>query len=381
MRELLRQNNHDLINEIEKIEDSLSQKENCLPSELEDFYNWLLSIFSGLKDQLNENLINIFKNEDDILADILSETNYVARAIYSLNKYFLNPILRIADDYNLCLKFISWLHKAHTETTYNLFAISDGSFASLPDPPRPTIYFVPPSSQRRLLYLPLLLHEFGHLLYALHKDEMDILVKELQEEIMKILQPSVHRNDDYSEEENKSRKVTSEIWYEWTQEIFCDAVGLTIGGPAFLHSFSMHFRMLGRDEFQLPRHKLAKGEHPVTWIRIKVLANRARNMGLAKIANEIEDSWLKIAEKLEITEDYFGFYTDEFLTIIQTKIDDLLIEAYPLQFDKSEIETSQEDIKVISPIKLLNLAWEKFYSDQCNYNSWENNAIQDWISN
>lgn len=187
MRQLLEQNNCDLINEIEKIEFSLNQKEAFLPPELKDFHRWLLSNCTALKNQLKENLADISKNQENILIDILSNTNVVTRTVHSLNRFFLNPILRMSVSDCLCLRIINWLHKEHPKTANHLFAISDGSFASLPYPPRPTIYFVPPSSLERLLYLPLLFHEFGHLLYAFHKDEMDWLVKELQQEIVQNL--------------------------------------------------------------------------------------------------------------------------------------------------------------------------------------------------
>lgn len=381
MRQLLEQNNRDLINELEKIEFSLHQKEAFLLSELNDYYNWLLGNCTKLKYQIKENLVDLSKNQDSILVDILSNTNVATRSLHELNRFFLNPILRMSVSDQLCVKLLDWLHKNHSKTTNQLFAISDGSFASLPYPQMPTIYFIPPSSQERLLYLPLLFHEFGHLLYAFHKDEMDCLVEELQQQIVQALEPNVYRNDDYSLEENKWRKIITEIWYEWTQEVFCDAVGLTIGGPAYLNSFSMHLRMLGREEFQIPKNSLVLREHPVTWIRIKILANRAKNMSLEKNALELETSWLKIASYLEITEDYFGFYTQDFLTIIQQKIDDMLIEADPNLYKKSEIEEYQEDIGNMSPIKLFNLAWDKFYSDQNSYNSWENKAIGQWLKN
>ena len=55
----------------------------------------------------------------------------------------------------------------------------------------PLIYMMPPSAQQGLLYLPLFFHEFGHLLYACHKPEMDALVRELQENLAELLEPAV----------------------------------------------------------------------------------------------------------------------------------------------------------------------------------------------
>lgn len=380
MRKLLEQNNYDLINEVEKIEFSLKQKEKLVPSELNNFYVWLIELCKSLKTQLNENLTDISKNKENILVDISSFTNVVTRTVNTLNSLYLNPILRMSTSDRLCLKLLHWLHREHYETTDKLFAISDGSFASLPYPTQPTIYLVPPSSQERLLYLPLLFHEFGHLLYTLHKDEMNCLVKELQQKIVQILEPSVNRNDQYSQEGTNWRRIISEIWHEWTQEIFCDAVGLTIGGPAFLHSFSMHLRMRGREEFLIHRESMAKRDHPVSWLRVKILANRAKSMGLNEVASDLETSWKKIAEHLEIQEDYFGFYTQDFLMVIQQKIDDMLVEAAPRQFTQSETEFSQDSLDNLSPIKLLNMAWHQFYTDPQNYNIWETKVISQWLS-
>lgn len=379
MRRLLEQNNYDLLNEIEKIELSLKQKEAILLPELKDFYRWFLSICAGLRKQVNENLADISKNQENILINVLSQTNSVAFSLRKLNRFFLNPILRVSDNDRLCLKLLHWLYKVHPQTAGHLFVMSDGAFASLPYPPLPTVYFVPPSAQERLLYLSLIFHEFGHLLYAFHKDEMDALVKELQIEIARRLEPSVCRNDKYSSEENQWRKIISEIWYEWAQEIFCDAVGLAIGGPAFLHAFSMSFRMLGREEFQIPKESLAKREHPVTWIRIKILTDRARTLGLLDVAKELEASWSEIAGNLKIAGDYFGFYSSDFLSVIQQKIDDMLVEANARQYLESEIDADDEASDNGQPVKLLNSAWRRFYANPTDYNVWENDAIRSWL--
>ena len=354
MRQLLKQNNYDLINEIKKIEFALGEKEPILPPELKNYYEWLMLNCTALKDQLNQNLADIAQNKENILGDILSYTNVVTRTVYKLNYYFLNPILRVSGSDRLCLKILDWLHRQHPESEDHLFAISDGhgSFASIPYPPEPTIYFVPPSSHKRLLYLPLLFHEFGHLLYALHKAEMDCLVKELQKDIVQILEPSIHRNDKYSEEDNKWRKIISETWYEWTQEIFCDAVGIIIGGLRFSTFILYVFQNARKGGVSAFQGIFSQTQYPVTWIRIKILANRAASMGLTDVAAELETSWMKIAGQLEITEDYFGFYTQDFLTIIQQKIDDMLVEANPRQCLKCEVEASQNTTEKFIPNKI-----------------------------
>ncbi len=113
----------------------------------------------------------------------------------------------------------------------------------------PTMYLLPCTAQHSLLYLPLFFHEFGHLLYALHHQEMDALVKSLQEKIADLLTPMIHLDDAMASEAVKEQQIVVEQWYEWTQELFCDAVGLTIGGSADVRAFSTYLRMRGRDHF------------------------------------------------------------------------------------------------------------------------------------
>ena len=96
-------------------------------------------------------------------------------------------------------------------------------------------YFFPFLEQKGLLFQPLLFHEFGHLLYLCHKREMDDLVRELQREVEDVLTPPSQRNDRHSDIQAGQRQTIVDTWYRWAQELFCDAVGLTIEGPSFLY--------------------------------------------------------------------------------------------------------------------------------------------------
>lgn len=73
----------------------------------------------------------------------------------------------------------------------------------MPDLRFPVIYYMPSSSQRGLLYLALFFHEFGHLLYACHKREMDDLIRSLLEEIENLLKPVIELDDQYSQSKPK----------------------------------------------------------------------------------------------------------------------------------------------------------------------------------
>ena len=129
--------------------------------------------------------------------------------------------------------------------------------------------------------------------------------------------------------------------------------------------------MLGREEFHVPEESLAFRVHPVTWIRVRLLASRAEVMGFPKLAAELLQAWSDIAACSKITEEYFGFFSDEFLPMVNATIDDMLIETNPLRFDDADGTTS--------PVSLLNRAWDTFLNDPAAFNEWENAAIDELL--
>lgn len=370
MRKILAQNNLDFRNEVEKIRNEITSGPHLMP-EIERYREWLITVCDSMLDAIETNFENLSKPDDSILIDIVSDTNIIARQVTILNSRYIVPVLRSKRSDLPALRILSWLHESHRATCDNPFALSAGMFACLPYPGMPTIYFFPSSAHGQILYLPLLFHEFGHVLYAFHKAEMEALVKELQNKIAFLLRPSVVRNDRFSLEANRKLDKIAITWFEWSQELFCDAVGLTIGGPSFIHSFSMYCRMLGREEFHVPEESLAFRVHPVSWIRVKLLASRADAMGFPKLATELLEAWSDIAACSKITEEYFGFFSDAFLPIVNATIDDMLIETNPIGFNDVDQATS--------PVSLLNKAWDTFQSDPAAFNEWENAAIDELL--
>lgn len=364
--------------DIERLGETLRRAAEAVLPELMPFYEWVTNQCAAFRAAVIENLGYIDLNYDPILPDILSKTQVITRNFHLFNRYLVSPVLRARSSDRLCLKILQWLHGAHPQTQHIPAAISDGDYATFPDPSIPTIYFMPPSAQHRLLYLALFFHEYGHLLYACHRPEMDALVRNLQKMLAEYLEPNAQRDDRHAQRDQERRSAIVETWYEWMVELFCDAVGLVIGGAAFIHSFSMYFRMLGREEFQVRPESLAHRGHPVTWLRIRLLADRARRMGINEDAQVVEDSWDAIAKDMKVSEDYFGFYEQEFLNAIQQTIDDMLIEAEPRRFDEQETENSE--LSANSPINLLNQAWKEFFKDAERYGEWERLAIAAYLT-
>jgi hypothetical protein len=386
LRDILRLNNTDLLREITLLRRHLEEAATSIPPELQPFQDWIISFCDKLQATALQNLQNLNLGIDSILGNILSDTQVLTRGVRLFNQRLVGPVLRARESDRLCLKVLRWIHSTHPLTQHIPMALSDGDFASWPQLNWPTIYFMPPSAQHRLLYLPLFFHEFGHLLYACHEPEMDELVKALQKVIAQFLEPSAQRDDRHAQSEAKRRSVIVETWYEWAHELFCDAVGFQMAGPAFGYSFSMYFRVLMRDQYHLPPEELEHREHPVTWLRTRLLADRARRMGFEADAKALEGAWGKIAATMGVVEDYYGFYTDEFLPSIQQTIDDMIVEAAPRAFEDHEVSTA-EILRLdpastsSSPVQLLNQAWRKFLDDEGGYTAWEKKAIEGFLNN
>jgi hypothetical protein len=327
---------------------------------------------------VTQNLRDLDRGLDVILPDLLSNTQATTRNFGFHNHTFVRPVLRAKTSDRLCLKMLRWLHSVHPRTEDIPVALSDEEFSVIPWDP--AIYFMPCSVQHGLLYLPLFFHELGHLLYASHRHEMDDLVRDLQEQIEGLLTPSVQRDDQHALEAERQRIIIVETWYAWTQELFCDAVGYSIGGPAFEHAFSMYLRMQGPEQYEVPPERLARRSHPVSWLRVRLLADRARRAGRDTDAVLLEDAWGEIAASMNIAEDYYGFYDDPFLNPVQATINDMLMEASPRTFRDHEVSATGTDTTPVSAVHLLNLAWSRFFDDSSEYRSWEERAIDNFLA-
>ncbi|MCI0420302.1 MAG: hypothetical protein L0312_13940 [Acidobacteria bacterium] len=377
MQRQLRDQNEDLLREIEGIAQSVGAA--LIPPELEPYRKWLQDSASDLRGQVERNLLNLARPQVDILTEVLDQTSVVIRGVYVLNDRYLGPLLRARDGDRLSLRLLDWMHKAHSRTAGLPVALADGSFGSWPVESWPTVYLVPPGGQQRLLHLPLCFHEFGHLLYACHQDEMDDLVRDLQQSIARMLEPAARRNDAQARREQQRRKQIVERWYDWAQEFFCDAVGLLMGGPAFALSFSFYFRTIGQDAYQRSFADQIRSNHPVTWLRIRLLADRARKIGFNNVADQIEDDWENVASMLRILEDYFGCYDQAFLPDLNKTLDDMLTEAAPRPAANDEVNHKGPITKTLTPPAVFNLAWRMLEADSPEYVRWEAQAVSDWM--
>lgn len=379
MRKILEHANLALLSEIDLLISSLPVKES-IADELLSYYDQIHNSCHQLRHKVLKSLSDLRKGKAEIFIDILSNTQTYTREFHLYNYRLVTPLRRYRSSDQLCLKIINWLHTTHPKTKNRPGAFCDGDIGIYPSLEYPITYFMPTSAQYGLLYLPLFFHEFGHLLYACHKPELDELIIDLQKEIASLLEPIVKRDDQKAKQDAQNRQTIIQTWFIWAQELFCDAVGFQIGGLCFINAFSMYLKMWGSDRFYLTFEEMAYSSHPVAWLRIKLLCEYLNKSGFEDDVHKLKNEWQRLAEALSIKGDYFGFYSEEFLTPVLKTINDMLIETEPYRFKLDELAVDEIDDRIISPIKLLNTAWLNFYKNPKGYQKWEREAVSNYLN-
>lgn len=373
----LHQRNLELLQDTNRLMGILNKSR--ISGELVEYKARVHDVCELCQEIIERNISALVIGKNDILEEILSNTQQATQIIRLLSERFLPPISRFKEEDRLSLYLLNWLHKTHPKTDQTPSAISDGGVAVFPLTPEipifPTIYYFPYLERQSLLYQSLLFHEFGHLLYGFHKPEMDAIVAELQREIADLLMPVSQRNDRHSAYQANSRQMIVNTWYSWIQELFCDLVGFTIGGPAFLLAFSKFLCTMQRSEFYRTPKSLAKSDHPVAWLRVKFLAQTAYSAGYHNLSNEILDEWSAYAAAMNIKEDFHGFYAPSLEGCITNALSDLLTETSPQPFGYCDISSIYWKPGE-PPVHLLNLAWNIYRMDTSKYIKWETAQIK-----
>ena len=168
-------------------------------------------------------------------------------------------------------------------------------------------------------------------------------------------------------------------WYTWAQEFYCDAVGITVGGPCFVKAFSHFFRTRSNDQYYVPREEQLQRRHPVTWLRTKMLVDRARKFGLHTLADAVEDAWAETARVLGIQEDYEGTWLEDFFLPLRQMLDDMIEESQPYAHQPADVDLPAGRATPLSAVQLCNFAWSKFEADAKGYRAWEKDAIDSFL--
>lgn len=373
MKNLLSQNNLDLLNEINF---SISLIEKEFPQGLSPTKKWVLDAFLDLTKEVNRNLKLLTVCDASYFPSIFDRTNQASDIVRYLSNYYVSILHRVKPQDAVAINFLHWLHAQHSQTKDKEFIIADGDFSIEQNSNNPVnfpiLYRLPISSNLRIIHYPLFFHELGHYLFSCHALELKDLIVDFQNIVESEFHIARQSNDAIYQQDLRDKIDTVDTWYSWLEEFFCDAVGLTIGGASYLHTFSHYLRTEGRSAFSKDFNALRLSSHPVTWLRIKYLCLRAKKLGLTSEANSILETWKNIAETHNIThEDYHGFYDDDLQEHLTQTLDDMLIEADPISFSDYHNNDSSPNY-----IHLVNEAWRNFLNDSIGYFGWEKEMIE-----
>jgi hypothetical protein len=378
VRNVLIARNQDLADNLARIGPIISA--NPQFPELEPYVQKLREYLADTSRIVRENLDYLALGEDSILEDIRSNTAQALQLVRFLSRRLLTPVVRARPTDRLCLKTISWLHGSHPSTRGVPAVFVDGDCGVWPMGGRfPPIYSFPTDEQQGLLFQALYFHEFGHLLYVFHKPELDELVRDLQAEVDDLLTPASIRNDRFAERQIEVRRTVVYTWYKWAQELFCDAIGLVLGGPAFLYALSSYCGMLEEGDFYRDVGDLRWSDHPVTSLRIRTLSEHARILGLHNAADQVSTEWERLAEAIEVPQDYHGFFDPRLLPAIRRTLGDMLTEVGPRAFTSDEAAAHTPITSETTPVALVNSAWQRRLTSARDYGDWETNAIGSWL--
>jgi hypothetical protein len=376
MKQALSHNIQDIERECNIIKEALTSRD--IPRELQLFKDWVVALIDDIIENNNDNKYYLDLNRQGLIHTIYNRTQQNVNRLRLLAETYIPILHRHHSDDVFCLRLLDWLHQQHDKSRQKPFGLSSGGFSILPNVKHPMIYYLPASSQLNLLHFPLFFHEFGHFMYEAHNLEMNDLVKELQTKISEKI-AIVHEDNTKKNEKQREKNIDIvETWFSWMQEFFCDAVGLHIGGKSYIHIFSLYLRTSGNSSFYATEENLKRSSHPVSWLRIKFLAHRAKILGLEKEATDLDRLWQEMAKLLNIKEKYHGYYEDSFFALVNQCLDDMIEEAQPIFF-KDYIQNTGNQWENMNFIELVNYAWDKYFENFEVYTGLEKQIINHFI--
>ena len=147
-----------------------------------------------------------------------------------------------------------------------------------------------------------------------------------------------------------------------------------MGGPCFLKAFSHFFRMRSNDQYYVPRDEQLQRRHPVTWLRTKMLVDRARKYGLHTLADGVQNVWPRRPSR-GVQEDYEGTWSEDFFLPLRQMLDDMIRGICSQSHQSADVIVPAGHAKSLSPVQLCNIAWNQFEAEGKSYRAWEKDAI------
>src|SRR5205814_10593653 len=116
--------------------------------------------------------------------------------------------------------------------------------------------------------------------------------------------------------------------------------------------------MLERSNLVPSPLKLRLGTHPVTWLRVKLLTERATAAGFSHEAQSVSNEWAAVAHAMGVVEDYHGYYDPAIGELATQGVEAMLVEAAPRPYTAEEVAGEGWQNGTDSVIRLLNGAWQ-----------------------
>jgi hypothetical protein len=354
----------------------LISSQSPLPIHLRGIHEWLTWFYDEVITQLlNQAEKMLFKNTE-VNNEIFKRLQIATRQLRIYHQY-TTAIHRYRESDRICYELIGWLHKQHPIVGNKPFAVIDGDFKIYPDEDYPLLYFLPSASQYSLLHLPLFFHEIGHYFYKLKKATLQIHLEQLQIRLQShFILPFQHNDRKYREQVKKVAIIIGYIWPNWIQELFCDAVGVRIGGLPFIYAASHYLRMGGTTMFHLQSKDIRNSSHPIPWLRMKFICRYGSDLGFPNESNTVLEEWNTMAAGLKLKENYHGCYSDQYYADVKTCIDQMIAEVNPILFTDHNASIVEFDYSKDNFLSLLNLAWREYHQNPMGYSTWESGVIE-----
>src|SRR5262249_36478732 len=148
-----------------------------------------------------------------LLSDLFNATSVLTQKVRYADRTLTGPLIRFRREDVLGLRVLQWLHQGTKEATHLTFALAEDDYKVWASPLMPCIYYIPLTCGQSLLSLPLVFHEFGHVLYECHKPEMDELVREFREAVSLFLTPQAVGDASLASQGQEFRQQVVTCWY------------------------------------------------------------------------------------------------------------------------------------------------------------------------
>src|SRR6266404_3617169 len=290
---------------------------------------------------------------EPFIKSYLKDYRDLRRNIDAIEEFFAGHVVRFSDsDEFLTLASATiWLEANLPGDPPVAIASTSGYFCTLASL---GIVFAPPNDVQKLLILPDLYHEFGHVLH----ESSNILSDKPR--FLQALADYVYELEQQAR--RYSRPLPSDLsgnisfrWLEhWAEEVACDTLAARLVGPAFgwcnLHLCIRHAKIY------------SSSQHPADAARTRHIFRVLKRCGLAKEGADMERRWQELLHLMSPQKppNYDDYHPDELFVAVMEDVDAATSSAIPTYVPGSG-----------AICDLVNEAWVAFLRDPLRYPDWE----------